>query len=328
MKSFAGINRVQDNSSPLCNLLDAGQLFLRAYRVTGSFGLDGLEEVLCSRALEGVSAPAHVVQKFLAVLVEVLRRVADAVRMNFGLKAGQVTAQADPSGRSTAAASHHEVREIRGHLLHLLRDLLHEIEVSPRAQGVGSPDRDDVRLPALFLEPLLQLPAQLDAPDPRVLLLGHLDDVGAHEALHEEVSYQPRVFVHLCPRVPQDEISVETHVTRCDGSCPAVIGLNSSNGDDSVTPLRLGLREEELQLSNFVPAQLHAGKVVPLDVDLAPFWQSRQVPAMYRRWELAQPHSTVRGLLQWRTFQPCRSRVRHLKLEHPNTCCRCCPRPR
>jgi hypothetical protein len=43
-----------------------------------------------------------------------------------------------------------------------------------------------------------------------------------------------------------------------------VIGLGRTNGDQRMRSMRLGLCQNELQLTSFVPSKSQAGQIIPL----------------------------------------------------------------
>eukprot|EP00218_Dolichomastix_sp_CCMP3274_P002570 CAMPEP_0170154828 /NCGR_PEP_ID=MMETSP0033_2-20121228/58986_1 /TAXON_ID=195969 /ORGANISM="Dolichomastix tenuilepis, Strain CCMP3274" /LENGTH=101 /DNA_ID=CAMNT_0010392109 /DNA_START=581 /DNA_END=886 /DNA_ORIENTATION=- len=92
------------------------------------------------------------------------------------------------------------------------------------------------------------------APVSCVLALGDEVELRADEALREEVSFQARVGV--VARAAEDEVCVEAEHPRRSRRRTAVVRLHTADGDDAVRPSLASLREEKLELSNFVSGQV------------------------------------------------------------------------
>ena len=67
-----------------------------------------------------------------------------------------------------------------------------------------------------------------------------------------------------------------------------MVGLGPSGGEDYVRPLRLGLRQQELQLPDLVATQAHAGHIVPLDVDVLAQLPAQVLQLVHGRGQHAQ----------------------------------------
>ena len=136
-----------------------------------------------------------------------------------------------------------------------LGDLLHAADITQGADGVGAAAGDLVVGPAqLFAHPV-HLGVDV------IIAVGvHKAHVGVHQVLQQLVALP----VGDAPLF-QDQDGGHAQLLGAGGGEHGVVGLGAAGGKDDLSPLVLGVGQQELQLADLVAAQTDAGQVVALD---------------------------------------------------------------
>jgi hypothetical protein len=79
---------------------------------------------------------------------------------------------------------------------------------------------------------------------------------------HHSINFSHKHTDHLGSTQYEVAIKIEILGSHCCRT--AVVALDTTDSDNAVGALRNSVRQQELELPDLVPAQLHTGQVVPL----------------------------------------------------------------
>ena len=161
-------------------------------------------------------------------------------------------------------AGHDDVVEIQTHFEHLLHGFLATLHIAESTDGIGCASRDDIGLLALcseLLGNLLHLFGHVAAT------LDHGDALYAKELVQEVVTGRLGV-VAVGNALFQNKVAIQTFLDRPRQGKTAVVGLDSTAGDDGISALGKSICNGEVQLASLVASTRSGEEVVTFYVDI------------------------------------------------------------